>query len=201
MKAFAFALIGALLLSPFCRGENVAENLKPGLPEAELVKNSESPDHQWAIFEVHAYDIGMPTTAIAVVVADVKRTRMLGYIDACNRIAADFPDHRYLDIKWAPGSTYLALHDSTARNSVLHLYHVTETGLTPLHLPDLKQAALKQLDLTGQKVSSSGQIPIRWTSPDTLLIQVRVKTGDVARETDFTLQIAPDGSVRLTPAT
>ena len=153
----------------------------------------------FALFEINAYDIGQPTTATAIGVADSKRTKLLGLIDSTTQHATDKPHKSFLAIKWSPDSHYLATHDSTPKHSVLRLYRITASALLTVPLPDLRHAAAARLNIPEQSINSSGQVPTRWVDPGKLLVRIRLTINHGSRRVDFIVSILQDGSIAIVP--
>jgi hypothetical protein len=173
--------------------------LKPGLADASPLPDSTSPDGKWALFDLNAYDMGTPTTATAMVVADTNRTTLLGILDCPPPIDVDAPLKTYLTIKWSPDSKYLALHDSTPKNSVLQIYQLTATALKKLTVPDLRRLAADQLQIPEKKISGSGQVPVKWSQAGDLIVRVRLSVDGAMKQKDFTLSVSPEGVVHVAP--
>jgi len=143
--------------------------------------------------------MGMPMTANAIAVADAKRSTLIGLLNCETHHGTDLPYHAYLTVLWSPDSGYLAIHDSTPKHSLLKLYRVTGSGLKPIDLPDLRQLAATSFHLTEKKIHSSGQMPIKWSAADSLIVQVRLTTDEGVKQKEIALQISPDGLVRVLP--
>lgn len=173
--------------------------LKPGLAAASPLPDSVSPDGKWALFDLNAYDMGMPTTATAIAVADSHRTTLLGLLDCVTHEMTDLPYKTYLTIKWSPDSKYLALHDSTPKNSVLQIYQITATELKKLAVPDLHRMAADQLQIPEKKITGSGQVPVEWSKSGDLIVRVRLSVDGTMKQKDFTLHISPEGVAHVAP--
>jgi dipeptidyl aminopeptidase/acylaminoacyl peptidase len=170
---------------------------KPGLAGGQLVPDSTSPDGKWALFVVNRYDMGMPMTATAIVVADTHRTKLLGLLPCLTPWMTDLPCKAYLTIQWSPDGRYLAIHDSTPRNSVLLIYHVTATELKAVTVPDLRRLAANQLQIPEKKITSSGQVPQAWSKDGDLVVRVRLSIGPDVQQKDFTLHVSPEGAAQV----
>ena len=185
-----------------CSRAHAADELgrwQEGVAGGLLVAESTSPDGGFALFEINAYDIGQPTTATAIAVADSQRIKLLGLIDSITQHSTDKPHKSFLTIKWSPDSHYLATHDSTPKHSVLHLYRITASAFRALPFPDLRHAAAARLNIPEQSIGSSGQMPIHWLHPNQLLVRVRLSMNHASRQIDLVISISQDETIAIRP--
>jgi hypothetical protein len=193
-----------ILLFPFvlCADDGATtwlSKLKPGLTSASPLPDSVSPDGKWALYDLNAYDMGTPTTATAMAVADTHRSTLLGILDCITQDSVDAPLKTYLTIKWSPDSEFLALHDSTSKNSVLQIYKITATELKKLPVPDLRRLAADQLQIPENKITHSGQVPMEWSKSGDLVVRVRLSLDGASLQKDFTIHVSPEGVVQISP--
>jgi hypothetical protein len=188
----------SLFLIPFTAsaGDELAP-WKAGLPGGDPVAHSTSPNGKWELFEINRYDMGRPTTDRAVAVMDTHGTTLVGLLDCENHIAVDFPDHAYLTIKWSPDSSYLAIHDSTPKNSVLEIYQITASELQKLSVPDLRHLAAAQLQIPEKKITGSGQLPVEWSKSGDLTVRVRLSVDGDTIQKDFAIHVSPTGVAQV----
>jgi len=172
---------------------------KPGVAGGQLVPDSTSPDRKWALFEINRYDMGMPMTATAIAVADLHRAILLGLLNCETHWSTDLPYKSYLTIKWSPDSEYLAIHDSTPKNSVLQIYRVTATELRSINLPDLHRIAAEEMQIPEKKITSSGQLPVEWTKSGDMVVRVRLTVDGATQQKDFTLHVSPESAALVSP--
>jgi len=188
-----FSLTSPLLLA------DELESWRQGLAEGKAVFHSTSPNGKWALFEINRYDIGLPTTSTAIAVVTADRSRLIGLLDCVTNHETDLPYKSYLTTLWSSDSAYLALHDSTPKNSTMKIYRVTDVGLDQIKLPDLLIPARAQFRLGEQKISGSGQLPIAWSKADTLIVEVRISAHRSSYKTKFSLQLSDNGEVQINP--
>jgi hypothetical protein len=137
------------------------------------IPNTRSPDGKFALFSV--YLDGTTFAVAAIVTTDRKR---------CLAVASSFPygsnvrDRKpksYLTVLWSTNSTYVAIHDSARRHSLLEVFACSESGGQQVELPNLfKMMSTK--DFIPANPRSSGQKPIEWIENKRLVVEVRAET-------------------------
>lgn len=191
------ALLGAMAL--VCWGSLAAQNpqqepVRSGITKGRLIKGSTSPDGKYALFEYHLIP---EDTKTGVGIKPVDRSKLLCDVDSRTKWMTDREVHTFLDFLWNADSSVLATHDSLLRHSRLSLYQLSEGTAKVLDVPDLLGEACKRLGISKAKVSSSGQVPVKWTAAKSLEIKVRLKLKG-GRMASTTLRIAiANGKVAL----
>jgi hypothetical protein len=170
-----------------------------GITQGHLIKGSESPNRKYGLYEFSHWAGSTPdsaTTATAVGLAPVDRSRLLYVIDSRTKWMTDKEVASFLTFHWNSDSTLLATHDSGSKHSKLRIYQVTAPErVVQLEVPDLVQIAAKNLGIDPLSVRASGQVPLRWTASDSLQVSVRLLTGSGKREATIQLRIDDQGKV------
>lgn len=170
-----------------------------GITEGVLVEGSASPDKRYALFEFHKWDgqtsdSAMTATGIGLAPAD--RSMLLFIIDSRTKWMTDKKVTTFLAFKWNNDSTLLATHDSGAKHSKLNIYRLSKSGsATSLEVPDLLAIATKKLGIPTATVSSSGQTPMTWRTPQILEVSVGVTTPKGKLMTTIPLHVDAEGTV------
>jgi hypothetical protein len=170
-----------------------------GITEGVLVEGSASPDMKYALFEFHMWDGQTPdsaTTATGVGLAPADRSILLFIVDSRTKWMTDKKVTSFLTFKWNKDSSLLATHDSGAKHSKLNVYRVSKSGsATALEVPDLLSIATKKLGIPIASVSSSGQTPAGWQTPEILEVSVGLTTPKGKSTTTIPLHVDAGGSV------
>ncbi len=168
MKTFFTAiLLLFFLVSPaFGEFEVTARNLE----DAFEIPGSRSPNGEYALYCINrGY-----TTATFIGIMSTNRESLSIETQLFSHGSDKKEYNQYLKVVWSSNSTLLAAHDSSKRNSKLFIYKVQNELVNRLKVPDLV-SIMKSTLPTNIEVQSSGQIPIKWLSPNELLVLVRLK--------------------------
>ncbi len=194
-------------VSAFFAIVTIAESREPeeswsrqgGITEGVLVEGSASPDKKYALFEFHKWDgqtSDSATTATGVGLAPADRSKLLFIIDSRTKWMTDKKVISFLTFKWNDDSTLLATHDSGAKHSKLNIYRISNSGSAmSLEVPDLLAIATKKLGIPTSAVSSSGQTPIRWRTPQDLEVSVGMNTPKGKLTTTVSIHVDAEGTV------
>jgi hypothetical protein len=194
----AFALFGVATVAVAHEPEEWWSRQR-GITEGVLVEGSASPDKKYALFEFHVWDGQTPdsaTTATGIGLAPADRSKLLFVIDSRTKWMTDKKVTYFLTFKWNTQSTLLATHDSGAKHSKLNIYRVSESGAaTELEVPDLLRIATKKIGIPAATVSSSGQTPLKWQTPQVVEVSIGMTTSKGKLTTTVPLHIDAEGKV------
>lgn len=194
----AFAIVGLATIASSREPEEWWSR-QLGITEGVLVEGSASPDKKYALFEFHIWDGQTPdsaTTATGIGLAPADRSKLLFIVDSRTKWMTDKKVTSFLTFKWNDDSKLLATHDSGAKHSKLNVYRISKTGsATKLEIPDLLSIAPKKLGISIATVSSSGQTPTRWLTPEIIEVSVGLTTPKGKSTTTIPLHVDAEGSV------
>lgn len=194
----AFAIMGLATIAASREPEEWVSRQR-GITEGVLVEGSASPDKKYALFEFHMWAGQTPdsaTTATGIGLAPADRSQLLFIVDSRTKWMTDKKVTSFLTFKWNNDSTLLATHDSGAKQSKLNVYRISKTGsATELKIPDLLSIATKKLGIPIAAVSSSGQTPTRWLTPEIMEVSVGLTTPKGKSTTTIPLHLDADGNV------
>jgi len=188
-----------------CKQRYKNPDFNRGLLEGNKLKGTDSPDGRYALFWIFPYyDCDAATSQSEVVVASTDKTHVYGVIDSSTEAqTVDEFVKTVLVYKWSPDSRYLATHNSTKKDSKLHIYdmmnesHDENWQRDGLNIPDLKTRAQIKMGESNVQIISSGQIPIAWYDSRTLQVNIRLKTQKETKSCEFFLYIQPNNVIDI----
>lgn len=140
------------------------------------------------------------TTATAMMLKKADTNQILAMIPVRSIYSVPKKHKNWLTVKWNPGGTMVAIHDSLDKHSKVLIYRRASDGsFHKVLLPDmLKLEAGGRLGLEVSTIASSGQEPKGWKNENLLMVNYRFETkgGALYRRT---LPITIDDSGRYQP--
>lgn len=149
-----------------------AEGVTPAdIRAGKLVPGSNSPDRNYCMLEVFHHG----TTQNSVIFSNADHTANLGQAPLATVWSTDIPYPKRAAIIWSPDSTWVAIHDTLNKHSVLSIYGRGKLEFAPLTMPDLLAEACRIWSVDRAELVSSGQRPLRWDANDEITVELTAK--------------------------
>ena len=165
----------------------------------QRIKGFDSPDGKLSFFEFHPNE----TTFSVTVLASADGSIFHGVLPLPPPNMVDDPGTKMsfakvVRVQWSPDSRYLAVEDTLDKHSKFTLFKIADATLRDVTPKDFRAVAIKAARINESKIRSSGQIPERWTTPNTLRATARFSVSGTA--VMIPMEVVIEGDVASTRA-